>query len=423
MLIAYQLLILNYYYYYLPPPVPLPDNNTYDMQKMDTNQAKDLLHRYREGNCNSQEKELVEQWWHQLIETGEWQWDEDDKEEIGLVMKARLIERINTANNISITPVHPIPLLRRTQWWAAASILLLLSVGAYFLFINNTENKMPEIAKTDLLNDVQAPQTNQATITLANRQRVYLDSVSNGQLALQGNIKLVKLANDQVAYLTTTGEIVKELQYNTLTNPKGSRVIDIMMADGSRVWLNAASSITYPVVFLGKERKVEISGEVYFEVAKNAAMPFKVNKTNSDIEVQVLGTHFNVNAYDDEPSIKVTLLEGSVNVTAGKAHNMLKPGQQALLHNSEIRVENNVDLVETMAWKNGNFYFDGTDIKTIMRQIEKWYNVEVHYQAAIPYSFVARVSRNVPVSELLKLLELTEGVHFKINGNKIFVMK
>jgi ferric-dicitrate binding protein FerR (iron transport regulator) len=389
---------------------------------MDINQAKALLKRYRAGDCTPQEKMLVEQWYAQLVETGEWQWGEGEKQEMEKTMEARLMELINTTNNVSVTPVHRIHLLRRARWWAAASIILLLSTGAYFLFFNQAD-KTTEIAKKDLPDDVKAPQTNRAMITLANGQRVYLDSVSNGQLALQGNIKLVKLANGQVAYLTTTGEIVKELQYNTLTNPRGSKVIDITLADGSRVWLNSGSSVTYPVAFTGTERKVSIIGEAYFEVAKNVAMPFKVKKINSDIEVQVLGTHFNMNAYDDEPSVKVTLLEGSVNVTAGKAHNILKPGQQAQLQNSEVSIVNNVDLAETMAWKNGRFYFDGTDIKTIMRQIEKWYNVEVKYQAEIRYSFVARVSRDVPVSELLKLLELTEGVHFKINDNTIVVTK
>ena len=261
---------------------------------MDINQVKALLQRYRAGKCSLPEKQLVEQWYNQLIKTGEWQWGQGEKDEMEQMIKTRLLQRINQTETPRVPRIH---LLRRAQWWAAASIILLLSTGTYFLVFNKSE-KSTEIVKKVLPNDVKAPETNRASITLANGQKVYLDSAVNGTLAMQGNVKLIKLANGQIAYQTTSGETIIEIKHNTLENPRGSKVIDMTLTDGSKVWLNAGSSLTYPVAFAGKERKVSITGEAYFEVAHNTAMPFKVSK--DEMEVTVLGTHFNVNTYEDD---------------------------------------------------------------------------------------------------------------------------
>jgi ferric-dicitrate binding protein FerR (iron transport regulator) len=166
-----------------------------------------------------------------------------------------------------------------------------------------------------------------------------------------------------------------------------------------------------------------ITGEAYFEIKKNASMPFIVKQANKDAEVRVLGTHFNINTYDDEAFMKITLLEGKVDVSANHNHLLLKPGEQAQVSSSVLKKSGDINISEVMAWKNGTFYFDGDDIKTIMRQVEKWYNVEIIYQDDINYSFVAKISRDVNASQLFKILELTDLVHFKIEGNKITVMK
>jgi len=337
-------------------------------------------------------------------------------------MEARLLQRINHTG----TPlVHRIHLLRRTRWWAAAaSIILLLGAGAYFLFFNRAE-KPTEIVKTVLPDYMKAPETNKAMITLANGQKVYLDSAVNGTLAMQGNVKLVKLANGQIAYQTASGETINEIKYNTLENPNGSKVIDMTLADGSQVWLNAGSSVTYPVAFVGKERKVSITGEAYFEVAPSISpegggkKPFIVKK--GDAEVIVLGTHFNVNAYDDESDIKVTLLEGSVKVIKGSANSLLKQGQQAQVTN-EVKVVNGADLEQVMAWKNGYFNFNSAGIRTIMKQLARWYDVEVSYEGNVPLQHITgEISRNVNASEVLKMLEYA-GVHFRIEGKSIVVL-
>jgi transmembrane sensor len=275
---------------------------------------------------------------------------------------------------------------------------------------------------------VAAPTRTKATITLADGRIVELDSLANGTLATQGNVKLVKLANGQIAYETVSGEIVNpstalRMQYNTLTNPRGSKVIDMALIDGSHVWLNAGSSVTYPVVFVGNERKVSVSGEAYFEVTHNAAMPFKVSKEETTVED--LGTHFNVNAYEDEEDIKVTLLEGSVKILRSAQDDkgtLLKPGQQAVVREGEnIHVVNDVDVEMIMGWKNGKFEFDKTDLTTIMRQISRWYDVEVVYEKkATTEKFGGGISRNLPLSGVLQMLE-NSGVHFRLEGKKLFV--
>jgi transmembrane sensor len=311
---------------------------------------------------------------------------------------------------------------RKTNWlrWASAAAILLISIGSY-LYISNKNEKPAFIAQ--IPTDIKAPSTNRATITLAEGQSIFLDSASNGQLAMQNNVKLIKTAEGKIAYEGSFPVKNVALIYNTLTNPKGSRVIEMALSDGTHVWLNAGSSLTYPVAFTGHERNVEITGEAYFEVTHNAAMPFTVKKLHDDTRVQVLGTHFNVNAYDDESSIKVTLLEGSVKVTKGNNKSLLKPGQQAKIHLSRINISNEVDVEEVMAWKNGKFQFgDASDIATIMRQISRWYDVDVEYKGTITEHIGGSISRQVNASQVFKMLEATGTMKFKIEGRKVTVM-
>ena len=237
-------------------------------------------------------------------------------------------------------------------------------------------------------------------------------------LAMQGAVKVMKLPDGQIAYHGTG----KDVQYNTLNNPRGSRVVGLTLADGSKVWLNAASSLRYPTAFTGKERKVEITGEAYFEVAHNPAMPFVVSKGGTT--VRVLGTHFNINAYDDERSLNVTLLEGRVSVgsIAGAPPQVIIPGQQAQVGKSgDIELVNSVDLDEVMAWKNDLFSFKGAGIEGIMRQVSRWYDVDVVFEKQVTEKFYAEVSKATNVSTLLKMLEATKAVQFSIEGKTIRV--
>jgi transmembrane sensor len=193
------------------------------------------------------------------------------------------------------------------------------------------------------------------------------------------------------------------------------------LSDGTDVWLNAASSITFPTAFTGKERKVTVTGEVYFEVAKNKAKPFKV--IANEAEIQVFGTHFNVNAYADEPATQTTLLEGSVKITRGSSTAMLEPGQQATLNKSgQMSIVEDADIEMVMAWKNGFTSFKSADIQSIMRQVSRWYNVDVYYEGNIPErKFTGDISRNANLSQLLRLLEVSK-IHFTIEKNRLTVI-
>jgi transmembrane sensor len=330
----------------------------------------------------------------------------------------------------------------KMQWKkiaVAASIVGVLFMVGYWLF-NKTTDDGPQSIAENKLQDVKAPNKTRAQITLADGTTVYLDEVANGQLADVNGVKLVKTGDGKIEYSPSTsaqGEslvVSGELKYNTLSNPRGSKVIDMRLSDGSRVWLNAGSTITYPIVFTGNERKVTMSGEGYFEVSTKydaggtIKQPFIVSK--GDVSVTVLGTHFNVNAYDDEPEIRVTLLEGSVRVQPvadSKKSVVIKPGEQAQVMVSNpstpLRVNKDVDTDEVMAWKNGMFSYQGTDLNTVMRQVARWYDVEIEYETTIDEKFYGDISRNTNMSNLFKMLETTGSVHFKIEGKKVTVMK
>ena len=336
--------------------------------------------------------------------------------------------------------------LRRWGWVAAAAILI---AGITTVLIVSSGRRSGasrhDVAGKSLPSDVKAPRASRATITLASGQQVALDSLDKGLLARQGNMKLVKLNDGQIAYQGAPGVSMREVQYNTLNNPRGSKVIDMSLSDGSHVWLNAGSSVTYPVAFVGKERKVVITGEAYFEVLHDASKPFYVSKGH--VEVRVLGTHFNVNAYDDTEDIQVTLLEGSVKVlnvpvTAVAASSdrqsgllsgvMLSPGQQALVAVAgskkkdatlkPIRLVSNPDLEAVMAWKNGLFNFNNVSLQDVMGQLARWYDVDVEYQGAVTTKKLGgEMQRDLNLSEVLDGLR-DIGVHFRIEGKKLIVL-
>ncbi|HRO44754.1 FecR domain-containing protein [Agriterribacter sp.] len=321
-------------------------------------------------------------------------------------------ERVNDDAKHS-TPVRR---LLKAKWhWAAAAVVLLVA-GIYYMHVNELKPHSPAVRPVVRSADIEPPQLSQAMITLANGQKIALQNADEGTLAEQGNVQVIKLANGEIAYQPSPGTKAGSVAYNTLSNPRGSRVIRMTLSDGSGIWLNAGSSVTYPVMFTGSERKVSVTGEVYFEVAHHGTMPFIVNKGETNITV--LGTRFNVNTYDDEKDIKVTLLEGSVKVDIPGAERLLKPGQQARIDHN-LQVIDNANLEEVMAWKNGLFIFDNADIRTIMRIVARWYDLEVIYEGKMSVDrFQGKISMDTRLSELLEVLELNK-VKYSIENKTI----
>lgn len=400
---------------------------------MNNNKEKfsDLIHKYLDNRLTAAEYAEL---WRLLNEQPDetvlneelqklWQ---SSKSEAPLIAAADWDQKIQQAKQklaASIpTIAEPQPVINpfsRYRWAAAAAILLLI-VSSVFVFINRKETNTT-VAKNTQPQQQQdrLPGGDRAVLTLADGSSIVLDSAGNGMLAQQGTTKIIKKEDGQLLY-NSSDNATDAVAYNLLQTPRGGQY-KITLPDGSKVWLNAASSLKYPVVFSGKERKVEITGEAYFEIAKDAARPFKVQL--NQMEVEVLGTHFNINSYTDEETISTTLLEGRVKVTTASENKFLQPGQQAQLKSSgTMKIVNDVNLEETVAWKDGNFQFENSDIKSVMRQLARWYDVEVSYQGNISKHFIGGISRNVKLSQVLSMLQQTGEVRFIIEGKKIIVM-
>ncbi|MGX5820188.1 FecR family protein [Chitinophaga lutea] len=303
------------------------------------------------------------------------------------------------------------------RWQLAAAACLLMAVGASLWWFA----RHPNAGQTANIqtNDIPAPTRSRATITLADGRIVDLDSAGNGQLARQGTIKLVKQANGQIAYQTSGGQITGELQYNTLSNPRGSKIVDMQLSDGSRVWLNAGSSVTFPVAFVGNERSVELKGEGYFEVKKSDVGKFIV--LSNGVRTEVLGTHFNVNANSGDRVVKVTLLEGSVRTGNSDGSVVIKPGQQAIAGKEHVVVKTSLDLNQVMAWKNGMFNFNQLGIDEVMSQIENWYDVKVEYRSAKPgIRLFGEMGRDLSLQEVLQSLD-DVGIRCRLEGKTVII--
>lgn len=379
-----------------------------------------LLQLWAERRCQPAEREellvLLEKLWEQS--PGDTRVKVPDWEKI---YHAILQEAQQNNQEHSLSPSRTrIYFIRRIA--AAAAVLLLLFTGAYYLI--RDVKRSSETGQTAVLGgDVAAPAHNKAVITLADGRQIYLDSTGAGELAIQGNTRVLKNSNGEIVYQVAGASGPEDMPFNTLYNPRGSQVLTMRLSDGSQVWLNAGSSVRFPVAFSGTERNVSITGEAYFEVAPDHSRPFKVSK--GELSVEVLGTHFNVNAYDDEEAIRVTLLEGSVQVRAkpNGVSALLRPGQQAMIGGgNDVPSVRNADLKVVMAWKEGVFRFDDMKIGPIMRQIEKWYDVDVVYQGTIQSHFVATIPRRESAGNVFRILEQTGGVKFKIEGKKVYVM-
>lgn len=321
----------------------------------------------------------------------------------------------------------PAPIvMKRSNWWkwaAAAAVIGIASASAWYFMQPTQTSPALVVEKVPPVPTVIAPGKSGAILTMADGSIVVLDSLGNGKIASQNGTDIF-MKDGKLDYETATANDHNTV-YNTLSTPKG-RQYQLRLDDGTDVWLNAASSIRYPVVFNGNERLVEVTGEAYFEVAKDAKRPFKV-KLNEQAEIVVLGTHFNVNAYDNEPAITTTLLEGSIRFLvqeqAGKKEKLLSPGQQTKMDQQtfDVTIASNVATAQVIAWKNGVFDFNGAGLKVVMQQLERWYDIEVAYQKNVPeIQFFGKMTKNVTLNDLLVILEKS-NVHFKVEGRKITV--
>ena len=372
---------------------------------MEQNHLKELLDKYAAGQCTEQELALLESWYLNLNNNNRSELSEDELQQAE--------HRMWTGLNVKTNPKTHIVWLRMA---VAASILLLLSFGTYVLFLQ--KEPLKEQYSRDFKNDVN-PGGNAATLTLSNGKIVVLDTKVNGKLATEGNMEIVKLAGGKINYRLIKGTGSEPMENTLVTHPKEQ--FQLSLADGTNVWLNASSSIKYPTDFTGKYREVTVTGEAYFEVAHQASHPFRVISSGQTIEV--LGTHFNVNTYPDEPTINTTLLQGSVKVINGSSFKIIKPGEQAVLKDGEL-VVNRANSEEAIAWKNGYFRFNQERIESIMRKLSRWYNIDVEFDGPVPDDqFSGTISRFKNISAVLKALEYYQTVHFKIEGRRVIVSK
>ncbi|MBS0027180.1 FecR family protein [Chitinophaga sp. 22321] len=312
----------------------------------------------------------------------------------------------------------PLPVKRRTGIWrvaVAAMVLVLAGTSALLImkYSSHRGGNARQVAKGEIL-----PGRNRAILTLTDGSNIELDSAAKGTLTRQGASAVMKMNNGQLAY-NLVNNTAADVAYNTVTTPRGGQY-QVVLPDGTKVWLNAASSLYFPTSFTGKERIVKVTGEAYFEVARKEDQPFKV--LTQGMEVKVLGTHFNVNAYADETAINTTLIEGKVMVSHQGKNVLINPGQQAQVAEG-IRVIQHADIETLMAWKDGRFSYNNMDLKTIMRQISRWYDVDVIFEDKIADSYSMEMSRDVPLSKLLQFMELSGGAHFVINERKVIVRK
>ncbi|MGF7078882.1 FecR family protein [Mucilaginibacter sp. UYCu711] len=367
-------------------------------------ELKNLFKKYHEGKCTEEEKALLEAWYLQF--------NEHD-----LDITTKRIKAIG--NNILRELPGNHTLFRKIGVRLAAAAILIGIILTVTLRLSFQYQPPKNTAyKPDI-----APGTNTATLTLSNGKKINLTNAVNGKLANQSGIQIIKTGSGQITYQPTaepTG--ATETQTNNISTPKGGQW-QLTLPDGSKVWLNSASVLTYPSTFKDqKERTVQLSGEAYFEVAKDKLHPFIV-KTDQQ-SVTVLGTHFNINSYPDEPAVKTTLAEGRVKVSTRTGDTkFLIPGQQAVLEKDALHVKE-ADIEEALAWKNGYFRFNDESIQSIMRKLSRWYNIDVQYVPDVSKDGLnGKISRFKNISQVLKALEATQTVHFKVEGRRVTVLK
>lgn len=366
---------------------------------------KEILEKVSSGNASAEEEAVARLWLHQLHQNEEAGLSEEELNEVSEEIWASL-EKNRKPSAVRTGKLWP-------YIAAAASVVLVAGMGLYFY---SQQSAAPLKAPQQYSNDVPAG-SNKAYLTLADGKKILLTNATNGMLAEEGGVKITKTADGQLVYTIADEGKQSVGKYNRIETPVGGQY-ELQLPDGTRVWLNAASSLKYPASFSSlKQRSVELTGEAYFEVAKDKTKPFLVKSKGQ--EVEVLGTHFDVNAYPDEQSIRTTLIEGSVKLNGQLT---LKPGQQSVLNDGKFNVKE-VNANDAADWKNGEFVFNNEPLTSILKKAARWYGVEIVYTnelARIP-TFTGSVSRSENISSVLNMLEETSNVRFSIAGKQIRV--
>jgi len=377
---------------------------------MTEQEAKDLLGRYNEGNCTQNERILVDQW---LLSYNDKPVNFSDQK-LDEIQDRVFAKLPLAAGKTGLTLKRS---LFKTYLPYAAALFLIVTAALFYF----SKESGSQLQNSTYVNDI-APGKMGATLTLANGKKIKLSDAANGQLAKEAGLTISKSADGQVVYSAVPSDGISENKVNTLSTANGETYM-LTLSDHTQVWLNAASSLMYSAALNERgQRRVRLSGEAYFQVAKDKTHPFIVETDQQ--EVEVLGTHFNVQAYPDESNIKTTLLEGSVNISSGGSSKILKPDQQSTLIGGAIKIDD-VDAEDAIAWKNGLFVFEDEPLKDIMRKVARWYDLEVVYEKDVDQDklYWGSVSRYDNVSKILKTLELTKVIHFKLEGRRLMVMR
>ncbi|WP_341834595.1 FecR domain-containing protein [Chitinophaga pollutisoli] len=380
-----------------------------------------LVNRFMEGACSGDERRELAEWVNQsgsdtavqaVLEEAWRNYEPADADrQAGAAAMDRVYARLSKETDRS---------RHHIAWWkpaAAAAVLLLAGLGIW----QGTKSPPLPIAQAqqDHTDDAM-PGGEKAVLTLSNGRQIVLDSAADGLLAQQGGATINKLSNGQLVYDDGEAPGAGEVMYNTMTTPRGGQY-RLTLPDGTKAWLNSASSVTFPTAFVENTRSINITGEVFLEVARDEKKPFTV-KANG-VEIAVLGTHFNVNAYPEEGAVRTTLIEGKVKVSSAAGARTIAPGEQVQAGAGKLEVRRNVNLDEVTGWKNGRFVFEGASITQVMHQLSRWYDMETDGANPVDDRFYLDVPRSKKLSDVLKALELTGKVKFKIEGKKIIVMK
>ena len=389
---------------------------------MTDTQAIELITKFLGGTATPEEMQLLERWYEAFDASG-LAFETTSREEADSMRRSLAAIREKIARESGTG--KPVLIMKRRQgslyrWTAAAAVLVLAGVAAYFLS-GPRHLSAPPAHVVSARQDI-GPGSRKAVLTLGNGRTIALDSLRQGVLSRQGNTSVVKVKRGLLTYSRQrqSDAKAKDIPYNTVTTPRGGRY-QIVLADGSRVWLNSSSSIRFPTRFSGTGREVSVTGEVYFEIAPRRGIPFVV--TAGKVSVAVLGTHFNVMAYPDEPAVKTTLLEGSVKVARGAKTLVLKPGQQADVNaEGAMKLVTDVNTDEIIAWKNNLFWFDGNDIREVMNALARWYDVDIDITGNIPDRFTGSIPMDLPFSKVFGMLQQTGRINYRIVGDKKIIV-
>ncbi|RDC58587.1 FecR family protein [Pedobacter chinensis] len=380
---------------------------------MNQDELQHLLSKYNSQTATPEEKRVVEEW-YEHVNGNEPDAGNSDLFAVKNKIHKKIQRGIKKKRNHTKLKLKSfyINLFR-------AAVLILALLGGTYLYLKQSDSGASTKVSLSKEKPIK-PGGNNAVLLLADGSQVILNEAVDGQVVDQPGVKITKTKSGELVYRFIGKSNLEEAQFNTVTTPRGGQY-HLILVDGTGVWLNAGSSIKFPTVFSGASRKVEVTGEVYFEVSKNKSKPFIVNTDQS--EIKVLGTHFNINAYPDEDYQRTTLLEGSIEISKGREKQLLSPGQQASISKSSdvIKLKEIDDVEAVVAWKNGYFQFEKADLQSVMRQISRWYDTEVSYNGQIPVKeYNGKLPRNAEVKKLIEMLSYT-GIHCKVERNQITV--